>query len=464
MATLKREMFREYDIRGRESPDELTSEAVGLIGRGFASMLRSRGVSRVVVGYDSRPSSAEFEMAMVDALVACGLDVIRLGHVLTPIVYWSQYFYESLGGVMITASHNPAGWNGIKLATAKTVTVTREELLELYSIIEHEDFVYGEIGSVREAHDVVAQYTKDVVSRVQVEKGIKVVLNAGNGTAGPIASQVLSAAGCEVVGLHLDPDPTFPHYTPDPATLVMMEDTAKLVRRTRAAIGFAIDGDGDRLGIVDEKGQIVWPDRYLILLARQVLESRPGSKIVFDVKSSQALPEDIEAHGGVPIMCRTGHSWIKAKMQETQAALGGEASGHIFIVDNYYGFDDALFACLRLLEYMSAAGKPVSELMSTVPSYPSSPTYHVYCPDDLKYEVVSQITERFQERFNVIDINGARVVFEDGWGLVRASSNLPALVLRFEARSEQRVREIERLFRDELSRYPEVADEWRLTS
>ena len=463
MVVLNKEMFREYDIRGREEPGELSPESVAFIGRGFASMLTSRGVARVVVGRDNRHTSAEFESAMTQALVDSGMEVIRLGLVLTPMMYWSQHFYDSLGGVMITASHNPVGWNGLKLATEKTVTLTRKDILTLYSTIEREEFVSGE-GSASNPPDVVGQYTRDLVSRVQVEAGMKVVLNTGNGTAGPMASELLSAAGCEVVGLNLEPDPTFPHYTPDPATPVMMEDTAKLVKSTNASVGFAIDGDGDRLGVVAENGEIIWPDRYLALLARQVLAAKPGSKIVFDVKSSQALAEDIEAHGGVPVMCPTGHSWVKAEMRKVGAALGGEASGHIFIVDGYYGFDDALFAALRLLDYMTAAGKPLSELMADVPSYPSSPTYHAHCADDRKYEVVRQLTERFGERFKVIDINGARVVFDDGWGLVRASSNLPALVLRFEASSEERVAEIERLFREELSGFPEVDPAWSLTS
>ncbi len=451
VAILNREMFREYDIRGREAPEELSRETVRLIGLGFASMLRSRGVTKVVVGRDNRSTSAEFEEAMVEALAASGLEVIRLGLVLTPIMYWSQHFFDAPGGVMITASHNPVGWNGLKLAVEKTVTLTSDALHELYSIIEREDFPDVRPGTIVPVEDVVAKYTQDVITRVNVDQGIKVVLNTGNGTAGPIARAVLAAAGCEVIGLHLEPDPSFPNYTPDPATPVMMEATAELVKNSGAAIGFAVDGDGDRLGMVDDAGKVIWPDRFLILLARQVLEKKPGSNIVFDVKCTMALPEDIEAHGGIPVMCPTGHSWVKAKIRQTNAALGGEASGHIFIVDNYYGFDDAIFVALRLLDYVRSAGRPVSELMSTVPSYPSSPTYHVHCSDDRKYEVVRRITEHFKTKYKVIDINGARVVFDDGWGLVRASSNLPAMVLRFEAKTEQRVAEIETMFRQELA-------------
>lgn len=309
--------------------------------------------------------------------------------------------------------------------------------------------------------DISEAYQADLLSRVSEMKPFKVVVNTGNGTAGLFAPQLLRGAGCEVIEHLTKPDPTYPHYTPNPAQVEMMEDTGKVVREQNADFGFAIDGDGDRLGLVDEKGQTIWPDRYMILLSRLVLEKRPGAKIVFDVKVSEALPEDIKAHGGVPIMWKTGHSYIKQKLIEEKAALAGEMSGHIFFVEDFYGFDDALFAALKLVQYFSSQTKKVSELIAETPYYISSPALHAPCPDAKKYQVVNELTQEFKEKYEVIDVNGARVLFGDGgWGLVRASSNLPALVLRFEAKTEKQMKEIEQIFREKLKRYDFVSQDW----
>jgi len=287
-------------------------------------------------------------------------------------------------------------------------------------------------------------------------------VNARNGTAGLFAPNVLRGCGCEVVEQFCDIDFNFPNGEPNPSLMGMLEELGKKVREESADLGFAFDGDGDRIGMVDEEGNVVFPDRILILLARLILKKRPGAKIVFDVKSTQALFEDIKAHGGEPVIWKTGHSFIKEKIHETGAALGGERSGHIFYMDGYYGFDDAIFVALKVLEYLSKENKRLSEIMKTTPQYFVSPVIHAPCADEIKYKVMDKIMKNFKKRFdNVIDINGARVVFKDGWGLVRPSSNLPVLVLVFEAKTKKRLKEIEELFRKELGKYHEISKEWR---
>jgi phosphomannomutase / phosphoglucomutase len=460
MAKLERTMFREYDIRGRESAEELNSTSMGLIGRSYGTFLQKRGVTKVVVGHDNRRTSEEFSEAVIQGLLETGCDVIDVGIITTPMMYWAQYYFQAEGGVAVTASHNPAGWNGAKLAFGYSYTIIGKELEEIYDTILKENFTKGESGVLKK-EDIAAPYIVDLLSRVKNIKPFRVLVNTGNGTAGFFAPKLLRQAGCEVIERFTEPDSTYPNYTPNPAELEMMEDTGKQVVASKADFGFAFDADGDRLGLVDEKGQNIWPDRYLILLSRLVLQKHPGAKIVFDVKVSEALLEDVKAHGGVPIMWKTGHSHIKEKMKEEKAALGGEMSGHIFFVEDFYGFDDALFAALKLLEYFSGQEKTVSELIADTPYYFSSPALHAECPDEKKYQVVEELTQEFKKSYRVVDINGARVYLDEGsWGLVRASSNLPALVLRFEAKTEKRMKEIEQFFREKLKAYDFVSQDW----
>ncbi len=452
-------MFREYDIRGRESEEELNERSVALIGKAYGTFLQKRGIRQAVVGHDNRGTSELFTKAAIQGLCESGCNVISVGTITTPMLYWAQYYFKTEGGLAITASHNPVGWNGLKLAYGYSHTLGQQDLQELYDTIISEKFVLGE-GRVLREEDIKNSYRDDLMGRIEKIRPLKVVVNTGNGTAGLIAPDVLRRAGCQVIEHLTEPDPAYPHYTPNPAQPEMMEDTGKKVREEGADLGFAFDADGDRLGLVDEKGANVWPDRYLILLSRLLLAKHPGAKIVFDVKVSQALPEDIKAHGGVPIMWKTGHSYIKSKIQQEGALLGGEMSGHIFVTERYYGFDDAIFASLKLLEYFSEQKRSVSELVADTPYYISTPALHASCPDEKKYQVVEELTKDFRREYEVIDINGARVLFGDGWGLVRASSNLPALVLRFEAKTETRLQEIEKLFRDKLKQYPFIGQEW----
>ena len=459
MAEIDRSMFREYDIRGRMNDKELNPATAGWIGRAYGTFLEKRGVKTVIVGHDSRHGSIAVNDSLVAGLVSAGRDVVDIGMCLTPMMYWAQYRFDSKGGAMITGSHNPKDWSGFKLACGLSYTLIGDEIREILSTIESEKVFTGK-GSVRR-ESIANDYANDLTKRVRMKRKLRVVVDTGNGTAGAFAPDILRKAGLDVVEQFTELDPDFPNHEPDPALKKTVEALGARVRQEKADLGFAFDGDGDRMGVVDEHGSVIWPDRYMILLARQVLEKQPGAKIVFDVKVSQALEEDIAAHGGKPIMWKTGHSHIKAKLHEEKAALAGEMSGHIFFVENYYGFDDGVYAGLRLAEYISQVGKPLSEIIAGTPYYISTPTIDVDCPDDKKYQVVEKLTAEFKRDFErVIDINGARVTFEDGWGLVRASSNLPVLVIRFEAKTQKRLDEIKNLFRKYMDKYPEIGKVW----
>lgn len=452
MAILKRTMFREYDIRGRESDDELNEQSVYAIARGFGAILARKKITEAIVGHDARGSSESFRSQMMRGLLESGINVIDIGTVTTPMSYWAQYHFNVMGLAMITASHNPAGWNGMKLGTGLSKTLVSEEMDELYGIIEREEYVSG-IGSSRKK-DISEAYMNDLVARTKIARPLKVLVNTGNGTAGLFAPALLRKAGCEVVEHYTEVDATYPHYTANPDGSAMMEDTGAQTVKSSCAIGLAFDGDGDRLGITDEKGQTIWPDRYMILLSRLVLSKKPGAKIVFDVKVSEALPEDISAHGGVPIMWKTGHSYIKAKLAEEKAELAGEMSGHIFFAEDFYGFDDAFFAALKMLEYLSSQEKTLSELIADTPYYVSTPTIQVKTTDEDKYRIVDELIAEFRaEGAKMFDVNGARVYMEGGWGLVRASSNTPSLVLRFEAKTRDALESIQNVFREKLERH-----------
>lgn len=462
MPVLKKTMFREYDLRGKEADDELNETSMYYIGRGFGTFLKKRNISEVVVGHDARATSESFHKNVIKGLTECGINVVNIGIVTTPMSYWAQYHLKVKGLVTVTASHNPAGWNGVKLGSGFSYTLLTDELQEVYNIIVKEEFIVGK-GTIRK-EDISEAYTQDLVSRVKITKKFKVLVNTGNGTAGLFVPEILRGVGCKVVEHFTNVDPTYPNYTPNPDGTAMMEDTAKQTVKNSCDLGFAFDGDGDRLGLVDEKGNIIWPDRYMILLSRLVLSKRPGAKIIFDVKVSEALPEDIKAHGGVPIMWKTGHSYIKAKMHEEKAALAGEMSGHIFFADGYYGFDDSMIAALKLLEYLSTQEKPLSEIIDDTPYYISTPTIQVPTTDEDKYDIVDELTAEFKaEGYKVIDINGARVYTDKGWGLVRASSNTPTLVLRFEAKDKKELEKLKEMMRAKLERFEKVSKDWDMS-
>ncbi|MFQ6049884.1 MAG: phosphomannomutase/phosphoglucomutase [Candidatus Paceibacterales bacterium] len=462
MPKLKKTMFREYDIRGQVSDEELNEESCKAIGKGFGTFLKRHNVGETVVGFDAREYSERLKDALVSGIISTGVNVVEIGQVLVPIAYFAQHHLKAKGIAMCTASHNPQGWSGFKLGHDFETTLLPEDIMELYQIILAEDFVEGR-GEVRKELDIIKAYSDYVIKKINIKKTLKVVVNAGNGTAGPIVPPILRRAGCEVVEQYCDIDFSFPHHEPNPASLEALEALSSKVRKVGADIGLGFDGDGDRLGVVDEKGKTIWPDRFLILLARRVLQEKPGSKVVFDVKCSQALIEEIEKAGGIPVMWKTGHSYIKQKAKEIDAALAGERSGHIFYRHGYYGYDDAVFAALKLLEYLSSQDQFLSQIMLTTSQYITSPAWQVDCADEVKYEVVDKLTKEFKKEYGperVIDINGARVKFDDGWGLVRASSNLPVLVLVFESKTKKGLKLIEDIFRQKLAKHSEVGEKW----
>ena len=456
-------MFREYDLRGRVAEGELTDDSVRLIANAFGRLLLARGNDRVVVGYDNRPASPGFKDAAVGGLLAAGLEVTDIGLTISPALYFSQYHLESPAGLMITASHNPSDWCGMKLAHGYSRTLGPAEMRELYGLVEAGESGAGN-GRCRSA-DTRDAYLERVTAGTRLERPLRVAVDCGNGGAGVFAYEALQRLGCLTFQLYCDPDDRYPHYFPNPSDLKARRRLRQIVTHPyiRADVGLAFDGDGDRIGVMDERGEDVWSDRVLILLARQVLQRRAGAAVVYDVKCTRGLEEEISARGGRPVMWKTGHSHIKAKLHETGAALAGERSGHIFYREGYYGFDDALYAGARLLEVLAASGETLSALVAGTPRYLTSPEIAAPCADDHKYRVVDALVADFKREFGarVIDINGARVDFGDGWGLVRASSNLPELVLIFEARSEARLREIRSRFRARLAAYPEIDPAWR---
>lgn len=435
------EIFREYDIRGVVGRD-LTDEVVRLIGQGFATYISRQGKHRVVVGRDGRLSSPGFREALVQGMVSGGLEVVDIGVCPTPVFYFSLFHFDREGGMMITGSHNPPEFNGFKVCVGKE-TIYGEEIQELRNLIEERKFVEAS-GSVS-FQEVIPAYQNFVLNNIRLEKKIKVVVDSGNGTAGAVAPKILRDLGCEVVELYSQMDGRFPNHFPDPTVPENMKDLIAKVKKIGAAVGIAYDGDADRIGVADHLGNIIWGDQLMILFSREVLQKHPGATIISEVKSSQNLYEDIARHGGRGIMWRAGHSLIKSKMKEEGALLGGEMSGHIFFADRYFGYDDAIYASCRLLEILSHYEKSIPELLGDVPRTLTTPEIRVDCPDEKKFKVVERVRESFRKEYPIVDVDGVRVLFPDGWGLVRASNTQPVLVLRFEARSPERLREIQTL-------------------
>lgn len=449
-------MFREYDIRGLVNSSQLNAESVSLITRGIASYLSASGLKNILVGNDSRDSSPLFHQIVVDELKKSGMSIIDIGMCLVPMFYFGQYEFKCEGGIYISASHNPHNWNGFKIANGYSSTLLGKQIQDLYDYIVTGKFIAGN-GTYNKV-DVLPSYTANILKQKTARK-LKIVIDAGNATAGPIVPEIFEKAGFEVVRLYCDLDPKFPNHEPNPSAPENKVKLAETVIEQKADLGLAFDTDGDRLGVVDEKGQLIEADQILILLAKQILSENKGAKIVFDVKCTQALEEEIVKNNGIPIMWKTGHSYIKAKMRETGAMLGGEVSGHIFYKENN-GFDDAVYAAYKLCCFLSSQHKTFSEIMAEIPKYVSTSTLNADCADNIKYEITEKLTADFKKSYQVIDINGARVKFDEGWGLVRPSSNLPVLVMRFEAKTEEGLNKIMDIFKKTMSAYPEIGKEW----
>lgn len=452
---LNTNIFREYDIRGIVG-EQLTDESVYKIARAIGTFFVQNGAVRVAIGYDARESSPRFYSSLTEAFLASGLQVVQIGMVPTPVLYYAVHTMEVDGGVMITGSHNPPNHNGFKIALGKK-TLFGSQIQEIKEIalqpMPPSVPGYPQLGDVNR-HEVLGDYLVDLASKVSLgSRKLKVVVDGGNGMGGVTAVPLYEKLGVELVKLFTEPDSNFPNHHPDPTVTENLQDTIAAVREHSADVGLAFDGDGDRIGVVDETGRIIWGDELMILLSRTILAERPGSTIIAEVKCSQTLFDDIEKHGGTAIMAKAGHSIIKSKMKETGAVLAGEMSGHIFFADKFYGFDDATYAGARLLEILSRTDKPLSQLFDGIPPTVSTPELRIDCPDETKFDVVAKIAEYFEKTNKVITIDGARIIFEHGWGLVRASNTQAILVLRFEADSQEHLDQIRDLVEKKVGEF-----------
>ena len=440
------QIFREYDIRGVVNKD-LTPDIVRKIGQGFGTLMTRSGRRDLVVGRDGRLSSKDFAEALIEGLISTGCNVVDIGLCPTPVYYFSIFHLDKDGGMMVTGSHNPPEFNGFKVSVGKS-TIFGKEIQNLRELIEKGKFVTGK-GDVSEM-EIVQPYQDYIRKNIHAGKGMRVVIDAGNGTAGVVAGPLLRDLGCEVEELYCEVDGRFPNHFPDPTIPGNLKDLIERVKKTRADVGMGYDGDGDRIGVVDEQGNIIWGDQLMILFSREILKRKKGSAFVAEVKCSQNLFDDIEKHGGKATMWKTGHSLIKEKMKEEKAALGGEMSGHIFFADRYFGYDDAIYASCRLIELLSGKDQKLSQLLNDVPKTFITPEIRVDCPDEIKFKVVEKVKEMLSKDNPIIDVDGVRVKFEDGWGLVRPSNTQPALVLRFEALTEERLQKIRKLVEDRV--------------
>jgi phosphomannomutase/phosphoglucomutase len=436
-------IFREYDVRGLVE-SELTDDLVLAFGKAFGTYAQRLNRKKIAVGRDVRLSADHFNAILQEGLLSTGCDVVDVGILPTPLLYFSLFQLPVDAGVMITASHNPSEYNGFKLCIGRD-TIYGAEIQKIRILMEHEDFVSGQ-GSASAVDDIIDRYKQFVRSNIKIGSSVRCVIDAGNGTAALVAPDLIRSLGCEVTELYCQPDGSFPNHHPDPTMEENLTDLIETVRREKAQVGLAFDGDSDRLGVVDEKGNILWGDQLLMVFARDILKKRSEGTVIFEVKCSKTLDETIRSLGGTPIMWKAGHSLIKGKMKETGAVLAGEMSGHLFFADDYYGYDDAIYAAARLLRIVSEREEPVSQFLSDIPKTYTTPEIRIDCPDESKFEVVQAVKEHYQETHPLIDVDGVRITFEGGWGLVRASNTQPALVLRFEADTSGRLKEI----RDEV--------------
>lgn len=427
------DVFREYDIRGIVDKD-LTQDIVYQLGRAIGTCSIRNGVRTMVLGRDCRLSSERYQDAIGDGIRSSGVDVIEIGLCATPMLYFAIRHLQTDGGVMVTGSHNPPDFNGFKVCIGPD-TIYGSRIQDLRRIVESKDFINGKGKS--SLVDITGFYEDYLFSHVNVSSGLRIALDGGNGVGGFFALPLLKRLGCIVHDIHCDPDGRFPNHFPDPTITENLRELIHLVLRKNADAGIAYDGDGDRIGVITDRGEILWGDELLLLFARSILIQKPGAAIIGEVKCSQKLFDDIARHGGRPIMWKAGHSLIKGKMKEENALLAGEMSGHIFFADRYFGFDDALYASVRLLEILSETGQSLSALLSDVPKTYATPEIRIECPDRVKFQVVESFRIRYQETHQMITIDGLRILFPDGWALIRSSNTQPVIVMRFEASSQE---------------------------
>ena len=440
-------IFRAYDIRGIVG-DTLTPEIVTQIGKSIGSEAEARGQKTVVVARDGRLSGPSLIAALTEGLRAAGRDVIDIGMVPTPVLYFATHYLKTGSGVMLTGSHNPPDYNGLKIMIGGD-TLSGDAILALKTRIDKAQFVHG-AGKV-EQQDIAQAYIERVTKDVKLSRPFKVVVDCGNGVAGVLAPKLIRALGCEVIELFCEIDGKFPNHHPDPSQPKNLEDVIAAVHQHKADLGLAFDGDGDRLGVIDSKGNVIWPDRQMMLYAGDILKRNPGAKIIFDVKCSSHLGNSITQHGGTPVMWKTGHSFIKAKIKESGALLGGEMSGHIFFKERWYGFDDALYTAARLLEILSKDKRPPHEVFMDLPDAVNTPELKLDMREGEHFKFMQRIQDslRFEDA-EISTIDGVRADFCDGWGLVRPSNTTPCLVFRFEADNEDALDYIKDQFRRQL--------------
>jgi len=432
------EVFREYDVRGVVDRD-LNEEMVYELGLAIGTYASLKGIKMMAVGRDCRLSSESYARTVIKGIAATGIDTVDIGLCATPMLYFSIRHLQTGGGVMVTGSHNPPDFNGFKICIGPD-TIYGEDIQDLRRIMENKQYVKG-TGRCR-AEQIVAPYQDYLFQNIQIDRELHIVVDGGNGTGGLFALPIFQRCGCRVTDIFCDPDGRFPNHFPDPTVPENLKELIRLVKETKADAGIAYDGDADRLGVISDEGKVLWGDELLLVFSRSILQRHPGAAIIGEVKCSQKLYDDIARCGGRPIMWKAGHSLIKGKMKEEHALLAGEMSGHLFFADRYFGYDDAIYASLRLLEILSQTGRKLSDIMSDVPETFTTPEIRLDCSDSIKFQVVEQVTERLRRHYPVIDIDGARVVFDDGWGLIRASNTQPVLVLRFEAATRKRLEEI----------------------
>jgi phosphomannomutase / phosphoglucomutase len=442
------QVFREYDIRGVVEKD-FDDEFVTDLGRAWATTLHRAGKRTVTLGRDCRLSSPHLHDRLLEGVLQSGINVVDIGIVPTPLLYFSVAHWKMDGGAMITGSHNAAEYNGFKLGVG-TSTLYGDGIQALRRMIEARDFVRAAAPGKLSDRPVLGDYRDFIKREFKLEAGMKVAVDGGNGCGGVVAAPLMRELGLKTFELYIEMDGRFPNHHPDPTVEENMRDLAAAVQKNGAQVGIAYDGDADRVGAIDEHGKIVWGDELMVVFSRSILKEQPGAAIIGDVKCSKRLYDDIARHGGRPIMWKTGHSLIKSKLKEEHAALAGEMSGHMFFADRYYGFDDAIYASFRLLEILSREGRGLAAILSDLPKTTATPEIRLDCPDERKFEVVRRAADYFRAHYDVTEIDGVRVNFADGWGLVRASNTQPALVMRFEAPNEKRLNEIRALFENKL--------------
>jgi len=457
-------IFRNYDIRGIV-PDELNENQVEAIGKAFGTFLRRRKIRQAVVGRDCRLSGESFQKALTKGLTEMGIDVIDLGQVMTQMVYYGQYRFQTNGGVMITASHNPHNFNGFKLGIGFSKTTEIEELKEIRKCVESENYFKSKETGTVVKKDIKEDYNNDVLKRVVIKKKFKVVVDFRHGTPAMYVPELFERAGCEVICKKEKVDGSFPAGTPDPTDERFMKELAKEVLEEKADFGMCFDGDGDRIGTVDEKGRILWNDVLVAIFAKEILERFPKSKIIYNTLCSQVVRKVVEKNNGIPIMWLTGHAFIKSKIAEENAAFGGELSGHFFFNENAYGHDDGSYAALRLMEYLSEKNQSLSQLYESFPKYISSPEIKIGCPDDKKVGIIRDISKKFKKDFPKATItddkiipndDGTRTDFEDGMIIFRHSQNGPYVTIKFEAKDQKTYDERKVYVRKMLESYPEM--------